>query len=62
MYPIHMQQKALPLTRQKPTVEITNIEDRSANNGEVAPVITLNDINFDSGKTVVHLIGATREK
>lgn len=44
----------------KPTVEITNIEDRSANNGEVAPVITLNDINFDSGKTVVHLTGANK--
>lgn len=44
----------------KPTVEITNIEDHSANNGEVAPVVTLNDINFDSSKTVVHLTGANK--
>lgn len=35
-------------------------EDHSANNGEVAPVVTLNDINFDSSKTVVHLTGANK--
>ena len=52
--------ESFTVDQTKPTVEITNIEDRSANNGEVAPVITLNDINFDSGKTVVHLIGANK--
>ena len=39
--------ESFTVDQTKPTVEITNIEDRSANNGEVAPVITLNDINFD---------------
>ena len=52
--------ESFTVDQTKPTVEITNIEDRSANNGEVAPVITLNDINFDSGKTVVHLTGANK--
>ena len=52
--------ESFTVDQTKPTVGITNIEDRSANNGEVAPVITLNDINFDSGKTVVHLTGANK--
>ena len=52
--------ESFTVDQTKPTVEITNIEDRSANNGEVAPVITLNDINFDSGKTVVHLTGPNK--
>ncbi len=52
--------ESFTVDQTKPTVEITNIEDRSANNGEVAPVITLNDINFDSGKTVIHLTGANK--
>lgn len=52
--------ESFTVDQTKPTVEITNIEDRSANNGEVAPVITLNDINFDSDKTVVHLTGANK--
>lgn len=52
--------ESFTVDQTKPTVEITNIEDHSANNGEVAPVITLNDINFDSGKTVVHLTGANK--
>lgn len=52
--------ESFTVDQTKPTVEINNIEDRSANNGEVAPVITLNDINFDSGKTVVHLTGANK--
>ena len=52
--------ESFTVDQTKPTVEITNIEYRSANNGEVAPVITLNDINFDSGKTVVHLTGANK--
>ena len=52
--------ESFTVDQTKPTVEITNIEDHSANNGEVAPVITLNDINFDSGKTVIHLTGANK--
>ena len=46
--------------KTKPTVEITNIEDHSANNGDVAPIINLADINFDSSKTVVRLTGANK--
>ena len=46
--------------KTKPTAEITNIEDHSANNGDVAPIINLADINFDSSKTVVRLTGANK--
>lgn len=52
--------ESFTVDQTKPTVEITNIEDHSANNGEVAPVVTLNDINFDSSKTVLHLTGANK--
>ena len=44
----------------QPAVEITAIEDKSANNGVVAPVITLEDINFDRNNVVVRLCGVNK--
>lgn len=41
----------------KPTIEISNIEDHSANKGTVAPVVTLNDTNFDRSSVNIQLTG-----
>lgn len=41
----------------KPTIEISNIEDHSANKGTVAPVVTLNDTNFDRSNVNIQLTG-----
>lgn len=41
-----------------PVIEITKVEDLSANNGEVAPVITLTDNYFNQDSTVVEIVGA----
>lgn len=40
-----------------PEIIISNVDDKSANNGEVAPVIQLSDINLDSRTMVISLIG-----
>ena len=41
----------------KPTIEISNIEDHSANKGTVAPVVTPNDTNFDRSNVNIQLTG-----
>lgn len=42
----------------EPELEITNIENQSANAGEVKPVITCRDQNYDSSLVDITLIGA----
>lgn len=42
----------------EPEIEITNIQDKSANKGDVKPVITCTDVNYDSDKAVIKLYGA----
>ncbi len=43
-----------------PTLEITEIVDKSANKGQVAPVITISDTNFDVNNVKITLTGANR--
>ncbi len=40
-----------------PEIKITGVEDKSANNGTVAPVIEITDVNFDKSKVQIELIG-----
>ena len=40
-----------------PTLEISGVEDKSANNGTVAPVISFTDTNFDEGGVTYTLVG-----
>ena len=40
-----------------PVITITGVEDKSANNGVVAPVIEVTDVNFDQSKVQIELIG-----
>lgn len=47
-----------------PVLEITGVEDKSANRGDIAPVITFGDTNYNPGNTVITLTGVnsgTRE-
>ena len=43
-----------------PVIEITNIENNSANSGKVAPVIRFSDTNFDRSNVKVVVTGANR--
>lgn len=43
-----------------PTLEISGVEDLSANNGEVAPVVTYSDTNIDVEQVEITLSGANR--
>lgn len=44
-----------------PTLEITGIADQSANNGDVIPVVTYSDTNYDADKVKITLSGANRK-
>lgn len=43
-----------------PTLEITGVADNSANNGDVIPVITYSDTNYDASQVTITLTGANR--
>ncbi len=43
-----------------PLIEITGVEDFSANNGDVIPKISFSDDNYDAGRVVIELTGANR--
>lgn len=43
-----------------PVVEIWGIENESANNGTVAPSVTLSDLNYDINGVKLELVGANR--
>lgn len=43
-----------------PVLEITGVSDRSANNGDLFPVISYSDTNFDLDQALISLKGANR--
>ena len=45
-----------------PDIEITGVEDSSANNDTVAPVITFHDLNLNEGEIEVKLSGESHEE
>lgn len=44
----------------EPEIEITGVEDMSANNGDVAPKISLTDTNYDANGVDIQMVGANR--
>ncbi len=46
--------------KTSPTLAITGVADKSANNGDVIPVITYSDTNYDSSRVTITLTGANR--
>jgi len=44
-----------------PTLEITGVADQSANNGDVIPVVSYSDTNYDADKVTITLNGANRK-
>ena len=43
-----------------PTIQISGIEDESANRGRICPVIQIQDINLDTKESSIHLTGANQ--
>ena len=43
-----------------PVLEITGVEDKSANNGEVVPIVSYSDTNFNGNQVSIKLTGANR--
>ena len=43
-----------------PTLDITGVADQSANNGDVIPVVSYSDTNYDAEKVTITLSGANR--
>lgn len=46
------------IDRTSPGIEISNIEDKSANKGDVIPVITCTDTNYDREQVLIRVTGA----
>ena len=44
-----------------PSLEITGVKDKSANSGDVIPVVTYTDTNFDDSQVNITLVGANRK-
>lgn len=49
--------KEFTVDKTAPTLDITGVADKSANNGTVAPVVTYSDVNFDVNTVSVVLTG-----
>ena len=45
-----------------PTLEISGVEDKSANNGTVAPIVTYTDTNFNTDAVTIELNGVNNGK
>ena len=52
------QQSEFIIDTTAPTLEITGVENRSANNGVVIPVLSMADANYDPSKVSITLVGA----
>ena len=50
------------IDKTAPTLEISGVADKSANNGTVAPVITYSDTNFDKDAVTITLTGINNGK
>lgn len=50
------------IDKTAPTLEITGVEDKSANNGTVAPIVTCTDTNFNKDAVKIELIGVKNSK
>lgn len=52
------EQQTFYIDQTAPAIEISGVADKSANNGDVAPVITFTDTNYDASTLSVQLAGA----
>ena len=50
------------IDKTAPVLEITGVDDKSANNGDVAPVITYSDVNFNKDAVSIVLTGINNGK
>lgn len=49
--------KEFTIDKTAPVIEITGVADKSANKGDIAPVITYSDINFNKNEVKIQLSG-----
>jgi hypothetical protein len=53
-------QQSFYVDKTSPTLEITGVENNSANSGDVIPVVSYFDTNYDSSRVTITLEGANR--
>lgn len=53
-------QQSFYVDKTNPTLEITGVENNSANSGDVIPVVSYSDTNYDSSRVTITLTGANR--
>lgn len=57
---INIPRQTFYVDRTAPTLEISGVKDRSANNDSVIPVISYSDVNLDNEGVSISLVGANR--
>lgn len=58
---VDFQQQTFYVDQTAPTLEITGVADLSANNGDVIPVVSYSDTNYNSDQVSITLTGANRK-
>ncbi|MBE5899346.1 MAG: hypothetical protein E7279_07055 [Lachnospiraceae bacterium] len=46
------------IDKTNPTITITGVQDKSSNSKDVAPIVTINDVNYDNNGVNVELVGS----
>lgn len=58
---VDFQQQSFYIDQTAPTLEITGVADQSANNGDVIPVVSYSDTNYNPDQVNITLTGANRK-
>lgn len=58
---VDFQQQSFYIDQTAPTLEITGVADQSANNGDVIPVVSYSDTNYNPDQVSITLTGANRK-
>jgi len=58
----NFERQSFYIDRTSPTLEITGVADNSANSGDVVPVVSYSDTNYDAEQVTITLTGANRKR
>lgn len=58
---VDFEEQTFYIDKTLPSLKITGVADNSANNGDVIPVVTYSDTNYDADQVTITLTGANRK-
>ncbi len=51
-------ESSFTIDKTNPTITITGVQDKSSNSKDVAPIVTINDVNYDANGVNIELVGS----